>query len=198
MTSTIEEQEVVIMNSEEDLGAHLPLLEAIAKDCAANREELAKVNERLDKTNLNVSNLSFQVAGHQQQLVFLGNDLIDTKNTVKAMDARVLKIESEVSETNERLARLETSTEQRFEQVDRRFEQVDRRFDEVEQRFTRVDGRLDGLESAQRETNTRLDDMNAQLNDVKATQITHGDKLSAILNVVERWGNKAADDEERR
>lgn len=191
MTSTIDEQEVVIMNSEKDLGAHRPLLEAIAKDCAANREELAKVNERLDKTNLNVSNLSVQVAGHQQQLVFLGNDLIDTKNTVKAMDARVLKIESEVSETNERLARLETSTEQRFEQVDRRF-------DEVEQRFTQVDGRLDGLESAQRETNTRLDDMNAQLNDVKATQITHGDKLSAILNVVERWGNKAADDEERR
>lgn len=135
---------------EDGPGSYGPLIEAIAKDAAANRKEIASVDKRLDNTNVILSNMSFEVGGQRQVIAIMGKDVADTKDVVEAMNLRVIKIEAETAESSKRLARLEIDTGQR----------------------------LSRLENAQ--------------NEMKATQVRQGDKLSDILAAVERLGGKSA------
>lgn len=165
MTSIIEERDNVIMTIDGEPESYGPLIEAIATDCAANRKEIAAANKRLDNTNVVLSNLSFEVGGQRQQLAIMGNDVTDTKDVVEAMNLRVIKIDAETSETNKRLARLEIDTGRRLSRLETAQQDANARLNDMD---------------------ARLNDMDARLNDVKATQIVHGDRLSAILDAVQR------------
>lgn len=183
-----------------------PLIEAIAKDTAVNRKEIAAVDKRLDNTNVILSNLSFQVGGHQQHLAIISGDLAGVRDVVEATNLRTMKIEAEQGEANKRLARLEIDTGQRLTRLETAYQKTNTRLDGVEGRLGGVEGRLggvearldgvegrlegvearlNGVEAAQQETNTRL-------NEMKATQIRQGDKLADILDAVQRLNGKSA------
>lgn len=91
-----------------------PLIEAIAKDCAANRKEIAAVGRRVDRTNTLIADLSYQVGTQQRHLALITNDLADMKDVVEATNLRVIKIETEVAGTNKRI----DSTNERIDRLE--------------------------------------------------------------------------------
>lgn len=102
-----------------DVESHGPLIEAIAKDCAANRTEIAKVDKRLDKTNVLLSNLSFEVGAQRQHLAIMSGDIADIRDVVESMNLRVVKIECEASELTTRVTGLAAGQHEANSRLDR-------------------------------------------------------------------------------
>lgn len=128
-------------------GSYGPLIEGIAKDCAANRKEIAAVDKRLDNTNVILSNLSYQVGGHQQHLAIISGDLAGVRDVVEATNLRTMKIEAEQGEANKRLARLETA----HQKTNARLDGVEARLNEMKATQLRQGDKLaDILDAVQR------------------------------------------------
>ena len=64
----------------------------------------------------------------------------EVKDDISALDK---KMDISFANVDKRFDSLETSINQRFEQIDKRFEQVDKRFEQVDKRFEQVNEKLD-------------------------------------------------------
>ena len=144
-----------------------PLVEAIAKDCAANRREIGATNRRLDGTNRLLSHLACEVGNQREHLGVISGDLVDMKDVVESMNLRTIRLEAVQEETNGRLTGLESAQAE-------------------------TNGHLSALKTAQAEANGRLDRVDDRLNRVEATQTEHGNLLGRILAAVEKPSSPGA------
>ena len=169
---------------EDDPASYGPIVEAIARDCAANRKEIASTNRRLDHTNRLLSDLACEVGNQRRHIGIMSGDLTDMKDVVESTNLRVIRLEGGLQETNGRLTSLEGAqqeTNTRLTSLEGAQQETNTRLTSLEGAQQETNTRLTSLEGAQRETNTRL-------NGMEATQIEHSNLLAQILGAVEKLG----------
>jgi chromosome segregation ATPase len=75
------------------------------------------------------------------------------------LESKIQAVSEGATLTNERIDRLETNTQERFDRLNQRMDRLDQRMDRLEQRTDGVEQRMDRLENVVREGFTELRSM---------------------------------------
>ena len=117
------------------------LLDEVQASRRENKEQFARVDERLDKADVQFEKVDGRL------------DKVDVQ--FKQVDQRFDQVDQRFDQVDQRLDQVD----QRLDQVDQRLDQVDQRLDQVDQRFDRVDQRFDRVDQRMEKLEQRMDDV---------------------------------------